>query len=95
MALADTADTGVAAHLSQRLDVVREQQRALPHARGGQRRLGAGMATANDDHIKFLGYNMQRLRGARAQWSTNSSRGVIFPPLRRCCARTMPQRCST
>jgi hypothetical protein len=53
--LADTADRGVAAHLAQRLDVVGEQQGAGTHARGSQRSLGAGVATADDDHIEFFG----------------------------------------
>jgi hypothetical protein len=55
VALANAADAGVAAHLPQRLDVVREQQRLAAHARRGQRGLGAGMAAAYDDDIKFLG----------------------------------------
>ena len=55
MTLADAADRGVAAHLPQRLDVVREQQRARPLARG-QRGLGAGMAAADDDYIKFFSH---------------------------------------
>jgi len=45
---------GVAAHLAQGLDVVRQQQRLAAHARRRQRRLGAGMATADDDHVKVL-----------------------------------------
>ncbi len=54
MALADAPDGGVAAHLAQRLDVVRQQQRPAAHARCGQRRLGAGVAAADHDHIEFL-----------------------------------------
>jgi hypothetical protein len=34
---------------------VREQQRLAAHARRGQRGLGARVAAADDDHIKFLG----------------------------------------
>jgi hypothetical protein len=44
----------VAAHLPQGLDVVRQQQRGAAHARRGQRRLGAGMAAADDDDVEFL-----------------------------------------
>ena len=51
MPLADAADRGIAAHLPQRLDVMREQQRAPPHARGRERRLGAGVAAADHDHV--------------------------------------------
>ena len=53
MALADAADGRVAAHLPERLDVVGEQQRAPAHARGRERRLGAGMAAADHDHVEF------------------------------------------
>ena len=53
MALADAADRRVAAHLPQRLDVVRQQQRAAAHARRGQRGLGAGMAATDDDHVEL------------------------------------------
>jgi hypothetical protein len=52
MSLADTADGRIATHLSQRLDVMRQQQRARTETRGRQRRFGAGMAAADDDHIK-------------------------------------------
>ena len=52
VALADAADGRVAAHLAQRLDALREQQRARAHARGRQRGLGAGVAAADDDHIE-------------------------------------------
>jgi hypothetical protein len=44
---------GVAAHLPQRLDVVRQQQRGAAHARGGQGSLGAGMAAADDDDVEL------------------------------------------
>ena len=55
MALADAPDRGVAAHLPQRLDVVAQQQGAATHAGRSQCRLGASMATADDDHIECLG----------------------------------------
>ena len=54
VSLADAADAGVAAHLPQRLDVVRQQQRRAAHARGGQGGLGARVATANNDDVKRL-----------------------------------------
>ena len=63
MALANAANAGVAAHLPQGLDVVGEQQGFAAHAGSGQGGLGASMATADNDHIKFLGYNMGGLRG--------------------------------
>ena len=55
MALADAADGGVAAHLPERLDVLRQQQRAHAHARRGERGLGAGVAAADDDAIVTSG----------------------------------------
>ena len=55
MALADAADGRIAAHLAERLDVLREQQRARAHARRRQRGLGAGVAAADDDHVKGVG----------------------------------------
>jgi hypothetical protein len=52
MALADAADRGVAAHLTQRLDGLREQKRARTHARGRQRGFGARMTATHDDYVK-------------------------------------------
>ncbi len=51
VALADTADRRVAAHLADGLDVVRQQQRARAAACRRQGRLGAGMAAAHHDHV--------------------------------------------
>ncbi len=59
VALTDAADGGVAAHLAQRLDVVGQQQGRGAHARGGQCRLGTGMATANHDDVEFLGMGVR------------------------------------
>ena len=53
VAFADAPDRRIAAHLPQRLDAVREQERAPAHARGGERRLGARMAAADHDHVEF------------------------------------------
>ena len=55
VALADAADGRVAAHLPERLDALRQQQRTRAHARRGQRGLGAGVAAADDDDVEFLG----------------------------------------
>ena len=52
VALADAADRGIAAHLPQRFHVMRQQQCAGTQPCGGQRRLGPGMAAADNDHIK-------------------------------------------
>ena len=53
VALADAADGRIAAHLPQRLDVVREQQGAPAHARSRERGFGARMAAADHDHVEF------------------------------------------
>ena len=50
--LADAADGGIAAHLAQRLDGLREQQRARTHARGRERGFGARVAATHDDYVK-------------------------------------------
>src|SRR5262249_40364082 len=43
---------GIARHLPERLDAMREQQRAAPHARGGERGFGAGVTSADNDDSK-------------------------------------------
>ena len=50
--LADAADGGVATHLTQRLDGLREQQRARTHARGRERGFGARVPATHDDYVK-------------------------------------------
>ena len=54
MALRGAADGGVARHLTDRVEVHREQQRPASHARGGQCRLAARVASADDDDVKEL-----------------------------------------
>ena len=49
--LADSPDRRIAAHLPQCLDALGEQERAHAHARGGQRRFGAGVAAADDNDV--------------------------------------------
>jgi len=54
MPLADATDRRIARHRPQGFDVVRQQQRLHAHARGGERRFGAGVtATDNDDFERF------------------------------------------
>jgi hypothetical protein len=55
VALADAADRRVAAHLAQRFDVVRQEQRARAHARGREGGLGAGVTAADDDDLEVFG----------------------------------------
>ena len=58
---ADAPD-GVAAHLAQRLRVVRSNSVRQP-MQGGQCGFGAGMAAADDDDVEFLRCNMGRKPG--------------------------------
>ncbi len=63
MPLADAADRRVATHLPERLDIVREQQRATAAPRGRKRRFGAGMPAADhDDVVLFLIKHRRLLR---------------------------------
>ena len=57
MALANTANTGVAAHGTQGIDVVRQQQGLATHACCSQRRFGTGMAATDHDDVEFLWIN--------------------------------------
>src|SRR5689334_7007623 len=51
MPLAYTTDRWIARHLTDRAEVVGQQQRASTHSRGSGGGLTAGMATTNDDNI--------------------------------------------
>jgi hypothetical protein len=53
--LADAANGGIAAHLAERLDALGQQESARTHSGGCQCRFRAGMAAADDDHVKGLG----------------------------------------
>ena len=53
MAFADPADRWIAAHLAERLDRVRQQQRRRTHPRRGERSLGAGVAATDDDDVEM------------------------------------------
>jgi hypothetical protein len=53
MAFADSPDGRVARHLSERFDVVREQEGLCACACGGKSGLSAGMSTTNDKYIKL------------------------------------------
>jgi hypothetical protein len=54
MALANSANRRVAAHLAQGFDVVSQQKCLTTHASRRQRGFGASMAATDNDHIKFL-----------------------------------------
>ena len=54
MALTNTADGGIARHLPQGFDVVRQQHGFLAHARAGERSLGTRMTPAYNHYIKDL-----------------------------------------
>ncbi len=55
MALADPADGGIAGHLAQRLDVMRQQQGAGTATCRCQSGFGTGMTTADHDDLKTVG----------------------------------------
>ena len=61
MAFANTANRGVATHLAQRLDVVRQKQGFATHAGRGQGGFSSGMAATDHDHIEFLRVKHKRL----------------------------------
>ena len=52
MAFAEPADGGIAGHGADGGEAMGDQRRARAHARGGGRRLTAGMAAADDNHIE-------------------------------------------
>ena len=52
MALAEPADRGIAGHLADSVEAVRDQRRLRAHARGCGRGLAAGMAAADDDDVE-------------------------------------------
>lgn len=54
--LADSADRGVAAHLSDGRSIHGEQKRAALHPRGGKGGFDAGVPCADHDHIKIFRY---------------------------------------
>src|SRR5690606_22103040 len=54
MSLADATDGWITGHLPQRLDIVRQQQRRAPHARTGERSLGAGVTTTHYNDIENI-----------------------------------------
>ena len=86
VALADAADRGVAGHLAERLDGVREQQRAGARARRGERRLGAGMPAAHHDHVELLGkvHGLASKKGQRFpqnQDANSTGKASSDPPL--------------
>ena len=65
MTLADPADGGIAAHLSQRLDRLREQHRSRAHAGGRERRFGAGMSATDDDYVKCCRLSQRSSTGSK------------------------------
>ena len=52
MALAEPADRRIAGHGADGREALGDQRRARAHARGRSRRLAAGMAATDDDHIE-------------------------------------------
>ncbi len=56
MPLADAADRRVARHLPQGLDAVGEEQGAAAQPGAGERRLGAGVATTDNNYIIYINH---------------------------------------
>jgi hypothetical protein len=54
VALAYAPDRGIARHLAQGLDAMRDQQRFAPHARGCERCFGAGVTATYHNNIIFF-----------------------------------------
>ena len=52
MTFTDSTDRGVAAHLSERVDALREQQRAATGTGTRQRCFGTGVAAPDDNYIE-------------------------------------------
>src|SRR5690606_35534034 len=69
MPLTDAADGGIAAHLPECFDALREQQRAHADPSRGQGGLGPGMAAADDDDIEMIG----KTHGSRSDKGRYSS----------------------
>ena len=65
MALADAADGRIAAHRTEGLDVVRQQQRACAHARRRKRSFGPGVTAADHNDIETGGVEHEALRAAK------------------------------
>ena len=57
VALADAADRRIAGELPDRIEIVRDEQRAASHARRGQSGFGSGMAAADHDDVKSFRKN--------------------------------------
>ena len=51
VAFGKAANRGIAGHLADRLDFVRQEKRAGAEPRGSRRRLASGMAAADHNHI--------------------------------------------
>ena len=74
--LADPADRWIARHLPQRLDAVRQEQRAPSHARRSKGSLGAGVAATDDDDVEILGRLHGEANFTRALFGSGSQRTV-------------------
>ncbi|MDR6375280.1 hypothetical protein J2776_001956 [Paraburkholderia caledonica] len=75
MTLANAANGRIAAHLTERFDVVSQQERLIAHACRGQSGLSAGVAAADDDYVKFCG---KKHRGSHARSSREPSKGKVW-----------------
>jgi hypothetical protein len=53
MSLANSSNRGIAGHLAQRFDAMREKERATPHSSGSEGRFGAGVAATDHNDVEF------------------------------------------
>ena len=74
VALAEPADRRVARHLAEPVEAVRGERDARAHAVRRQRRLGAGVAAADDDHVDIAMFHVKQSYLPRQKlWNTTSS----------------------
>jgi hypothetical protein len=68
-ALGDPADGGIAAHLTDGIQIRRQQESLRPEASGHDGGFAAGVAGAHDDHIVFDGH-AGKIRGKQTARQT-------------------------
>jgi hypothetical protein len=71
MAFADAANGRIAGHLSQRFDVLREQQSAPAHTGGGQGGFGAGVPATNDNDVEITNVHRSIIQAGAAGLSSS------------------------
>ncbi len=85
VALADAADCRIAAHLSERVEVMGQQQGTCAQARRRQRGLGPGMATPDDNHV------ILPVMRSHDECALKKLSGILRPCLNRRQCRSRPE----